>query len=150
VARAGKTDLLLLERAEEVGQATTSQGAGLCGQPRDSVERIRLAMHSVATFRELQKDPEVKPDWHEVGSLRIALSERRAVEFRRLKQAAMRQDWRPFHRQRRSQRRWPLMDLNQAKAVSGVLRWSDDACLREGLRASVPQTRRSLLDGHSR
>src|SRR5712692_1433205 len=88
LAQAGKTDILLLERAEELGQVTTSQGAGLCGQVRDSAERIWLAMHSVATFRRLQKDPEVKPDWNEVGSLRIALNEERAEEFRRLKQAA--------------------------------------------------------------
>src|SRR5881392_960020 len=80
LAKAGKTDILLLERADDVGQVTTSQGAGLCGQARDSAERIRLAMHSVATFRELQKDPDVKPDWHEVGSFRIALSEKRAEE----------------------------------------------------------------------
>jgi len=63
LAQAGKTDILLLERAVELGQVTTSQGAGLCGQARDSTERIKLAMHSVAVFRELQKDPEVKPDW---------------------------------------------------------------------------------------
>src|SRR5947207_4317855 len=81
LAKAGKTDILLLERVDDVGQATTSQGAGLCGQARDSAERIKLAMHSVATFRELQKDPAWKPDWHEVGSLRIALSEKRAKEF---------------------------------------------------------------------
>src|SRR5438874_161813 len=74
LAKAGKTDILLLEREADVAQVTTSQGAGLCGQPRSTVERTRLAMHSVATFRELQKDPDVKPDWHEVGSLRIALS----------------------------------------------------------------------------
>src|SRR5262245_18356585 len=88
LAKAGKTDLLLLERADDLGQARTSQGAGLCGQPRDSVERIRLAMHSVATFRELQRDPEVKPDWHGVGSLRLALNERRAAEFQKLKDAS--------------------------------------------------------------
>ena len=88
LAKAGQKDILLLERAAEVGQVTTSQGAGLCGQARDSVERVKLAMHSVATFRELQRDSEVKPDWNEVGSLRIALSEKRAEEFRRLKQAA--------------------------------------------------------------
>src|SRR5437773_2033003 len=88
LAEAGKTDILLLERAEQLGQVTTSQGAGLCGQVRDSAERIRLAMHSVATFRKLQQDPEVKPDWHEVGSLRIALSEKRVEEFRGLKRAA--------------------------------------------------------------
>src|ERR1051325_7414005 len=74
LAQAGKTDLLLIERGDDLGQATTAQGAGLCGQVRDSAERIRLAMHSVATFRALQTDPIAKPDWHEVGSLRIALS----------------------------------------------------------------------------
>src|SRR5687768_2950122 len=84
LAKAGKRDILLIERAEDVAQITTSQGAGLCGQVRSSVERIRLAMHSVATFRELQQDPDVRPEWNEVGSLRIALSERRAAEFREL------------------------------------------------------------------
>src|SRR5438552_18126171 len=78
LVQAAKTDILLLERAEQLGQVTTSQGAGLCGQVRDSAERIRLARHSVAAFRKLQQDSEVKPDWHEVGSLRIALSEKRA------------------------------------------------------------------------
>src|SRR5437763_11740324 len=84
LAKAGKTDVLLLERGEDLGRVTTSQGAGLCGQVRDSTERIKLAMHSVATFRELQNDADVKPDWQEVGSLRIALSVRRAEEFHRL------------------------------------------------------------------
>src|SRR5262249_53944715 len=80
LVQAGKRDILLLEAAEQLGQQTTSQGAGLCGQVRDSAERIKLAMHSVATFRKLQQDPEVKPDWNEVGSLRIALSPKRAEE----------------------------------------------------------------------
>src|SRR4029077_9429599 len=118
LAKAGKTDLLLLERAADLGQATTSQGAGLCGQPRDSVERIKLAMHSVATFRELQKDPEVKPDWHEVGSLRIALSERRAAEFQRLKQASDAAGLETaLIDPREAKRRWPLMDFASASAI---------------------------------
>lgn len=87
LTRAGCRNLLLLERAANVGDVTTSQGAGLCGQVRDTAERIKLAMHSVSVFRELQRSA-VKPDWHEVGSLRIALTERRAEEFRRLKKAA--------------------------------------------------------------
>lgn len=86
--RAGIKDILLIERAADVGQVTTSQGAGLCGQPRSTVERTQLAMHSVATFRELQRDPKVQPDWHEVGSVRIALSPRRVEEFQQLKQVA--------------------------------------------------------------
>src|SRR5947207_9959077 len=87
LAKAGQTDILLIERAGDVGQITTSQGAGLCGQARDTAERIKLAMTSVSVFRELQRS-EVKPDWHEVGSLRIALSDERAKEFRQLKRAA--------------------------------------------------------------
>src|SRR5215471_843061 len=75
LAKAGKKDVQLLERADDIAQVTTSQGAGLCGQVRSTLERVRLAMHSVATFRELQSDSEVKPDWHEVGSLRIGLSD---------------------------------------------------------------------------
>ena len=118
LAKAGKTDILLLERAAELGQATTCQGAGLCGQARDSAERIKLAMHSVATFRELQKDPDVKPDWHEVGSIRIALSEKRAEEFRRLNRAADEAGLETsLIDNNEAHRRWPLMDFSHATAV---------------------------------
>ena len=118
LAEAGKTDILLLERAEQLGQVTTSQGAGLCGQVRESPERIKLAMHSVATFRRLQQDPDVKPDWHEVGSLRIALSENRAEEFRRLKNAADQAGLEAAlidHGE--ASRRWPQMNFTEATAV---------------------------------
>ncbi len=117
LSKAGYTDVVVLERADEVGTVTTSQGAGLCGQVRDSVERIRLAMHSVRTFRELQ-ETEVKPDWNEVGSLRIALSDRRAEEFRKLKAAADAAGLETElldHTQAR--RRWPLMEFRQVKSV---------------------------------
>src|ERR1700722_19273372 len=87
LAKAGKRDILVLERSAELGSITTSQGAALCGQVRTSAERIQLARHSVAVFRELQQDPDFKPDWHEVGSLRIALSDRCAAEFDRLQDA---------------------------------------------------------------
>ena len=118
LAKAGKTDILLLERGEDLGQATTSQGAGLCGQARDSAERIQLAMHSVATFRELQADPDAKPDWHEVGSLRIALSAQRAEEFGRLKKAADAAGLETaFLDPGQAKRRWPLMDFSQAASV---------------------------------
>src|SRR6267142_2927275 len=118
LAEAGCKDILLLERADDLGQITTSQGAGLCGQPRDSVERIKLAMRSVATFRKLQRDSEVKPDWCEVGSLRIAQSEKRAAEFQEFKrfsdeaglETAMLEP-------REAGQRWPLMNFEGVKAV---------------------------------
>src|SRR6266498_1359952 len=117
LARAGKTDVLLVERTEDVGQVTTAQGAGLCGQVRDTAERIKLAMHSVSVFRELQRS-EAKPDWHEVGSFRIALSDKRVEEFSRLKRAAdnarLEAD---LIGNAEAKRRWPSMDFNQVKAV---------------------------------
>src|SRR6266850_6460286 len=118
LAEAGQRDILLLERADDLGQVTTSQGAGLCGQPRDSVERIKLAMRSVATFRKLQLDPEVKPDWHEVGSLRIALSEKRAAEFRTLKKFSDEAGLETTMLEpREAGKRWPLMNFDRIKAV---------------------------------
>jgi glycine/D-amino acid oxidase-like deaminating enzyme len=87
LAEAGHRDVLVIEQRDEVGQETTSQGAGLCGQVRDTVERTRLAMHSVATFRRLQAGS-VKPDWCEVGSLRLAFSEARCRELEHLHRVA--------------------------------------------------------------
>src|SRR5215475_13794065 len=118
LADAGCKDILLLDRADDLGRVTTSQGAGLCGQPRDSVERIKLAMRSVATFRKLQRNGGSKPDWHEVGSLRIALSEKRVAEFRTLKtfsdeaglETAMLEP-------REAAKRWPLMNFERVRAV---------------------------------
>ena len=118
LAEAGFSDILLLERSGDVGEVTTSQGAGLCGQLRESVERVKLAMRSVAIFRELQRDPEVKPDWHEVGSLRIALSEKRAQEFHHLKKIADEAGLETALIDRaEAKRRWPLMDFTQTKAI---------------------------------
>ncbi len=117
LAKAGQQDILVIERADDVGLATTSQGAGLCGQLRDSRERIELAMHSVRTFRDLQAT-DVKPDWNEVGSLRIALTEKRGEEFSRLQSAAA-----DAHLEvaridaGEASRLWPLMDFRQAKAI---------------------------------
>ncbi len=118
LARAGKTDILLVDRAADVGQVTTAQGAGLCGQVRATPERTRLAMHSVATFRELQRDPDVRPDWHEVGSLRVALSRERAEDFRQLREVADRAGLETALLDRQeAARRWPLMDFRAATAV---------------------------------
>ena len=117
LAKAGKTDILLIERAGDVGQVTTSQGAGLCGQVRDSAERIKLAMHSVSVFRELQRS-DVKPDWNEVGSLRIALTDKRAVEFQQLKKAADEAHLdAALIDNGEARRRWPGMEFSRAKAV---------------------------------
>src|SRR5918996_1103263 len=82
LAEAGKTDVLLLEKNAALASATTAQAAGLVGQVRSTEDRVRLAMDSVATFRRLQRHSGAAPNWREVGSLRIALTEARVEEFR--------------------------------------------------------------------
>jgi glycine/D-amino acid oxidase-like deaminating enzyme len=156
LARAGKTDILLIERTAEVGQVTTSQGAGLCGQARDSAERVKLAMHSVSVFRELQKS-DVKPDWHEVGSLRIALSDRRAREFDQLKQASDAAGLETaLIEQKEAAHRWPLMDFTRARAVlwcptdgwmtpRAVARSYENACRKMGVRVSTSTCLEEIL-----
>jgi glycine/D-amino acid oxidase-like deaminating enzyme len=84
LTEAGKREVLLLEKEAALASVTTAQAAGLVGQVRSSVDRVRLAMDSVATFRALQQGPEPRPGWREVGSLRIALTDARALEFERL------------------------------------------------------------------
>ena len=118
LARRGVTDILLVERAADVAQVTSAQGAGLCGQPRSTLERTQLAMHSVATFRELQKDSKVQPEWHEVGSLRIALTEKRVEEFRQLKSIADRAGLETeLIDHAAAKRLWPAMEFADVKAV---------------------------------
>jgi glycine/D-amino acid oxidase-like deaminating enzyme len=157
LAKAGKRDILLIERAADVGQVTTSQGAGLCGQVRSSVERIRLAMHSVATFRELQRDPEVRPGWNEVGSIRIALSEARAEEFRELealcKKAGLEAGLISLDEARR---RWPSMEFSEVKAVLwcpsdgymdpySVARSYEHQCRKKGVRFATSTAVEAIL-----
>jgi len=88
LAQAGITNVLVLEKQPTVAAVTTSQAAGLVGQVRNTVERTQLAMWSVETFRELQRESDHKPSWSEVGSLRIALSDQRAAEFEHMKSVA--------------------------------------------------------------
>jgi glycine/D-amino acid oxidase-like deaminating enzyme len=85
LTEAGKDDLLLIEKEPALASVTTAQAAGLVGQVRSSIDRVRLAMDSVATYRHLQRDPHgAVPNWREVGSLRIALTDARVEEFERL------------------------------------------------------------------
>jgi glycine/D-amino acid oxidase-like deaminating enzyme len=118
LAEAGKTDVLLLEREPSLAAVTTAQAAGLVGQVRSSVERVRLAMWSVETFSKLQQTVEANPNWRQVGSLRVAGSEARAEEFRRLKttcdQAGLEVE---SIDAAEAERRWPGMTLGAAKAV---------------------------------
>ena len=50
LARSGRRDILLIEKEPSLAAVTTAQAAGLVGQVRSSIDRVKLAMWSVATF----------------------------------------------------------------------------------------------------
>lgn len=118
LARAGKTDVLLLEKETNLAAATTPQAAGLVGQVRNSVERTRLAMWSVATFSELERGEQATPGWRQVGSLRIALCDERVAEFEQMKRVADEADLEvEFLDQKAAQKKWPALRFDRVKAT---------------------------------
>ncbi len=118
LAKAGETDVVLLEREPTVAAVTSSQAAGLVGQVRTSVDRVKLAMWSVETFSSLQEDDEVNPAWRQVGSLRLALNDERVAEFERLKAVADEAGLEVhFIDNAAAKEKWPLLNFDSVKAA---------------------------------
>src|SRR5690606_36834943 len=118
LAEAGVTDVLLLEKSAALAAATTAQAAGLVGQVRSSADRVRLAMDSVATFTRLEEQGGATPNWRQVGSLRIALSDPRVEEFRRLQDVARSAGLEvELLDQAAAKARWPGLVTAPAKAI---------------------------------
>ena len=118
LARGGHTDVLVIEKEPALASVTTSQAAGLVGQVRNTLERTRLAMWSVQTFSELEQDETAPAGWRQVGSLRIALNEKRVEEFTRMKEVAMQAGLEvEFIDRQVAQQKWPLLDFSQVQAV---------------------------------
>jgi glycine/D-amino acid oxidase-like deaminating enzyme len=160
LAQAGKKDVLVIEKEPELGAVTTSQGAGLAGQVRSTAERTRVAMHSVAAFEELEKTSPVKPGWRRVGSLRIAETDERVEEFRRLAGVAGKAGLEvEMLDARKAGSLWPPLDLRAAKAVlwcpsdgymspRDVVRSYEHACRAAGVRfATSTSVKGIVLDG---
>jgi glycine/D-amino acid oxidase-like deaminating enzyme len=118
LARAGKRDILLIEKEPSLAAVTTAQAAGLVGQVRSSIDRVRLAMWSVATFSELERQQDARPNWRQVGSLRIAATRERAEEFRRLQTVAGEAGLEvALIDGAEAARRWPGMRFDRATAI---------------------------------
>jgi glycine/D-amino acid oxidase-like deaminating enzyme len=118
LARAGHTNVLVLERAPTLAAMTSSQAAGLVGQVRTSLDRTQLAMWSVKTFTELQEESGATPAWQQVGSLRIALTDARVREFDQMlgvaKQAGLLVERISAVR---AAELWPAMSFERAKDI---------------------------------
>lgn len=87
LARHGYHDIQLIE-AGAISEQTTSQAAGLVGQPRTTSERTRIAMASVSFFDSLERDLGYPADWRATGSLRIAISAAAEAELRQISAVA--------------------------------------------------------------
>ena len=78
----GKTDVLLVERAE-LTSGSTFHSAGLVGQLRSSLPLTKMMMWSVELYRTLGEKVGLETGWREVGSVRLASSQERMEELAR-------------------------------------------------------------------
>ena len=157
MAQAGETDVLLIEKEPSVAAVTSAQAAGLVGQVRTTIERTQLAMWSVRTFSELQKDIKAGPTWRQVGSLRVALNSARVEEFNRMKAIADRAGLETeFITPKIAEQKWPGMNFSMAESIlwcptDGYLQPYDltmsycSQCARRGVNFSVNTTAEQIL-----
>ena len=82
LTRMGWTDVLVLEQFQ-LTHGATWHAAGLVGQLRPSQNVTRMLQRSIELYDELEADTGQAIDWKKVGSLRIASSNDRMMEFRR-------------------------------------------------------------------
>ncbi len=87
LARAGETEVLLLEKSQ-ITHGSTWHAAGLVGQLRGKRALTRLMQNSVAVFDRIATETGMATDWKKVGSLRLASSPERWSEIRRSMQLA--------------------------------------------------------------
>jgi glycine/D-amino acid oxidase-like deaminating enzyme len=87
LAARGMTDVTVLER-RRLTEGSTWHAAGLVGQLRSVPALTGLIKASVACYRELPGLTGYDTGWHEVGSIRVASSEARLAELKRLTGAA--------------------------------------------------------------
>ncbi len=87
LARRGKTDVTVIER-RRLTEGSTWHAAGLIGQLRTSSSLTALMRLSVTTYSELEQQTGYATGWHQAGSIRVASSEDRWHELKRLITAA--------------------------------------------------------------
>lgn len=83
LAKSGEKNVVLLEKAA-LTEGATWHAAGLVGQLRSSRNTTRMLQRSVAMYDGLEAETGLTPDWHKVGSLRLAASKDRMLETKRL------------------------------------------------------------------
>ncbi len=87
LTRAGERDVVLLEKTQLTDGATW-HAAGLVGQFRTLPSLTRLMQDSVRLFETLGEETGQETGWKQVGSLRVAASQDRWMEFQKAATAA--------------------------------------------------------------
>jgi 4-methylaminobutanoate oxidase (formaldehyde-forming) len=83
LAKDHKAEVLLLERAR-LTSGSTWHAAGLVGQLRSSASITQLLRYSVDLYRRLAAETGLDTGWRMTGCLRLAMSEERVLEYKRL------------------------------------------------------------------
>src|ERR687893_1158033 len=81
LARAGWTDVVVLERNGALFDETTSQAAGLVGQIRATPLMRRAIRYAIDLFTGFERETGHDPGFRQVGSLLLALTPERAASF---------------------------------------------------------------------
>src|ERR687885_2813960 len=81
LARAGSTDVQVLERNQKPFDETTSQAAGLVGQIRATPLMRRAIRYAIDLFLGFERETTHDPGFHQVGSLLLALTPERMTSF---------------------------------------------------------------------
>ena len=81
LARAGETDVVVLERDQEPLSETTSQAAGLVGQIRSTPLMRRAIRYAIDLFTSFEGETGHNPGFRQVGSLLLALTQERMVSY---------------------------------------------------------------------
>jgi glycine/D-amino acid oxidase-like deaminating enzyme len=87
LAMRGRRRVLLVE-AHGIGSQTSSQAAGLVPLLRSSEPLTEMARYSLMVFETFGRDIGHDIQFHQVGSLKLALNTERATELRQLVQTA--------------------------------------------------------------
>ncbi len=112
LARAGATDVVLLERAQ-LSAGSTFHAAGLVGQLRSSRNITQLLKYSVELYQELEAETGQATGWKQNGGLRLACESERLIELKRSATTG-----RSFGLEieiispSEAQELWPLMDVS--------------------------------------
>lgn len=81
LARAGETDVLVLERNEKPYEETTSQAAGLVGQIRSTPTMRNAIRYAIDLLSGFEKETGHDPGFRQVGSLIVALTAERLASY---------------------------------------------------------------------